>query len=843
MRFLALMLLFACTTQQATTPVVLDTEPPEPHGITIEEEATVLRLEDRREFDRAVAEEWLRNPNSTHRTRMALALGRIGPATFIDANANGEKDAGERGAGVDLLISLASDPDFHVRRMAAFALGEIGDPAAIDTLLTLSGDPEHADVGAEAVEALSKMAASVPLERFTPLTTSQIREGIRARAIRYLFRFGTDAASAVAAASLDDSNPHIKREAAYALARRAYPPARTTLELLLNDGDTLTRSYAARALGQIAAAESVPLLLGALADIHPWVRTNAARAISQIAEQHPSAIVSRELPEYVIRLITLTSDPDPGTRIVAIETLGTYADHSETARKRLVELAAAGSNWAREVATGAVAKHLGEDRDSPLPSLVATDARWIKIRALEQSGPLKGVGAELRGRLISDADPSVRAAAVGAIPDQSADPELPLIRKAMEDPDPVVRANAIDRYLQTQTDPVEQRVALLRKAEERGRADTLNDARLAAINALGKTEDSGREAFLRGLLRDQDPVVRRIAAELIAQELKKPLPQFAPLAVERPASDYLGLAQWAAQPHTATIYTSRGKIELLLLPQDAPMTTKNFADLAARGFYNGTSFMRVVPNFVIQGGDPRNDMSGGPGYAIRDEINLQKYTRGAVGMALSGPDTGGSQFFITHSAQPHLDGGYTIFGRVIGGMSVVVDHTERGDTIEKITIDENKPAQAPDTAAVERTPLPTVIGPITVERMLAALPDYEKRKEEYQPDRDALQMISAVVQPGDRVEVYLGTWCSDSQREVPKFLKLLDLLRDQYQVSLPSRYVALNRAKKEPAELIAGKQIEKVSTFIYYRGDQELGRIVERPTGVFEDDLLQIVSR
>src|SRR5581483_6274941 len=114
----------------------------------------------------------------------------------------------------------------------------------------------------------------------------------------------------------------------------------------------------------------------------------------------------------------------------------------------------------------------------------------------------------------------------------------------------------------------------------------------------------------------------------------------------------------------------------------------NFARLARNHFFDNTSFMRVVPNFVIQGGDPRNDQEGGPGYAIRDEINLQKYTRAAVGMALSGPDTGGSQFFITHSPQPHLDGGYTIFGRVTDGMNAVVDQTERGDRVETITIDD-----------------------------------------------------------------------------------------------------------------------------------------------------------
>ena len=110
------------------------------------------------------------------------------------------------------------------------------------------------------------------------------------------------------------------------------------------------------------------------------------------------------------------------------------------------------------------------------------------------------------------------------------------------------------------------------------------------------------------------------------------------------------------------------------------MTAWNFAQLAKKKYFDNSSFMRVVPNFVIQGGDPRNDMNGGPGYAIPDEINLQKYTRGAVGMALSGPDTGGSQFFITHSPQPHLDGGYTAFGTVPASLDVL-DRLEQCDRI------------------------------------------------------------------------------------------------------------------------------------------------------------------
>jgi cyclophilin family peptidyl-prolyl cis-trans isomerase len=135
----------------------------------------------------------------------------------------------------------------------------------------------------------------------------------------------------------------------------------------------------------------------------------------------------------------------------------------------------------------------------------------------------------------------------------------------------------------------------------------------------------------------------------------------------------------------AVIHTKRGLITLELFADEAPLTVDNFVTLARKGFFNGLTFHRVVPNFVIQGGDPRADGEGGPGYQIRCEINQQPYKRGTVGMALSGKDTGGSQFFITHAPQPHLDGGYTVFGQVVTGMEVV-DQITRGDVIEKITI-------------------------------------------------------------------------------------------------------------------------------------------------------------
>ena len=119
----------------------------------------------------------------------------------------------------------------------------------------------------------------------------------------------------------------------------------------------------------------------------------------------------------------------------------------------------------------------------------------------------------------------------------------------------------------------------------------------------------------------------------------------------------------------------------------------NFIKLAKSGYFNGIAFHRVVPNFVMQDGDPRGDGNGGPGWEIRDEINTAAYERGAVGMALSGKNTGGSQWFVTHSPQPHLDGGYTVFGRVNENDMKIVDNIVRGDKILSVKIVEGKPPQ------------------------------------------------------------------------------------------------------------------------------------------------------
>jgi peptidyl-prolyl cis-trans isomerase B (cyclophilin B) len=122
----------------------------------------------------------------------------------------------------------------------------------------------------------------------------------------------------------------------------------------------------------------------------------------------------------------------------------------------------------------------------------------------------------------------------------------------------------------------------------------------------------------------------------------------------------------------ATMYTNHGPIEVELHDEDAPKTVENFRKLAADGFYNGVIFHRVIPNFMIQGGDPTGTGTGGPGYTFEDEINEHKIVRGALAMANAGPDTNGSQFFIvTTEEATWLDGKHTVFGKVVSGMETV----------------------------------------------------------------------------------------------------------------------------------------------------------------------------
>jgi peptidyl-prolyl cis-trans isomerase B (cyclophilin B) len=147
----------------------------------------------------------------------------------------------------------------------------------------------------------------------------------------------------------------------------------------------------------------------------------------------------------------------------------------------------------------------------------------------------------------------------------------------------------------------------------------------------------------------------------------------------------------AGSAYRARIETERGTIAIDLYPQHAPNTVNNFVFLARAGFYDGVAFHRVIANFMIQGGDPTGSGRGGPGYRFADETqgNPLKHGTGSLSMANAGPDTNGSQFFITHSPQPHLDGKHTVFGKVVAGFEVV-EAIRQGDRMLRVAIEESR---------------------------------------------------------------------------------------------------------------------------------------------------------
>jgi len=250
--------------------------------------------------------------------------------------------------------------------------------------------------------------------------------------------------------------------------------------------------------------------------------------------------------------------------------------------------------------------------------------------------------------------------------------------------DPVVRAAAARGLA---TIKAKNAAGQLLEALKTSQADGLYTARAATLDALTELDPVVARGALQAALKDKDWAVRVRAAD----NLKK-LDKAADVSSMRPAPvapvpDAAPLDTLIAPKYSPQAYidTSKGTIQFELAVLDAPRTVASFIALVRRNYFRGVQLHRVVPDFVVQDGDPRGDGEGGPGYTLRDEINQRPYMRGTVGMALDWADTGGSQFFITHSPQPHLDGRYTVFGQVIAGMDVV-DRLQQWDTITQIRV-------------------------------------------------------------------------------------------------------------------------------------------------------------
>jgi cyclophilin family peptidyl-prolyl cis-trans isomerase/HEAT repeat protein len=346
--------------------------------------------------------------------------------------------------------------------------------------------------------------------------------------------------------------------------------------------------------------------------------------------------------------------------------------------------------WLRGAALAALA-HTDRDEFALVLSGMDADADWSVRAAL--AGALGDAGDEVSlGILFSmlkDEDARVLPAVLEALRKARGNDAVDTLVRQLEHPDFAVRAAAAENLAELKATGLS---AQLSAAYHKALPDVDLDARLGIVAALAVQKDDAAKTALRTVATTDPSRVVRMRAGAALKGLGETPPAPGPEAVERPLYDYrLAMAPYDPVPGQplytprAFVHTRRGDIEIHLNIVEAPLAVASFISLAQRGFYNGLDFHRVVPGFVIQGGCPRGDGNGGPGYTLRCEIGQKPYGRGVVGMALSGKDTGGSQFFITHVPTPHLDGGYTVIGWVASGMDVV-DKIRPGDLIQRIEI-------------------------------------------------------------------------------------------------------------------------------------------------------------
>jgi cyclophilin family peptidyl-prolyl cis-trans isomerase len=313
------------------------------------------------------------------------------------------------------------------------------------------------------------------------------------------------------------------------------------------------------------------------------------------------------------------------------------------------------------------------------------DRDWtVRVAQAEALATLPGSQGEARlVAMLQDRDQRVVPAVLRALMTAKAAAAQTILTDHLKADDFVVRATAANGLLELKTTGAARP---LYDAYQATTGDSTYVARAAILTALNTLDPATARPMLQQALQDKDWALRVKAATLLHDQGVTDTATAMRPAPVRPMDDATRQSLLAPQfsPH-AFIQIDRGTIEIELAITEAPMTVANFIDLALKGFFNGVAIHRVVPDFVIQDGDPRGDGEAGPGYTIRDELNEQPYLRGTVGMALDWKDTGGSQWFITHSPQPHLDARYTVFGHVVNGIEIV-DRIQPWDVVRRIQI-------------------------------------------------------------------------------------------------------------------------------------------------------------
>jgi cyclophilin family peptidyl-prolyl cis-trans isomerase/HEAT repeat protein len=641
----------------------------------------IAELEDLRSPGEGILAERLRDRNAETRAAAARALGR-----------NGHEDA------VPSLLDALQDSELSVRLEVIFALGQIGSAEARDPLRRIAASNATVEERDEALLALGKLRGEGAAEAILPFLADPVAT-IRADAAIALARTADSVAAIDLRALLTDDDPAVRSSAAWAVGRLKVRDLAEDLRDLLEDPDPDVKLAATKSVGQIEDVEAIEALSRLVQDSDWRVRANVASSlgatkspdalpgIARLARDEngnvraSAAAALEHVPPHEKRdevLALLRKDPEAQVVAALMPALAIGLENRANAREEH-RTALADLRGAVVRAAYASLAEAGRRVEGDPPHVWRHEAwTWMRDRLAAEETPIaEKIAAAYHAGAFGSAGPrpelieslsgvhwAVTAAALQALSEMTPADTADLQRHREETP------KIIESVLTN--DPA---------------AGASVDVRLSAAEALGSFDGEDAKRILRGLAAsDPDHRVRTRAARSL-EELGEPRPEVAPPGPRPGPAEPLEEVYLGARPGSlvAAISTAKGDLVIELLHRDAPRTVQNFVALAKRGFYDGLTFHRVVPNFVVQGGCPLGNGWGSPGYEIRCEYNRHRFARGMVGMAHAGKDTGGCQFFITHSRQPHLDGRYTIFGRVIEGMDVV-DAIRVEDEIERITV-------------------------------------------------------------------------------------------------------------------------------------------------------------
>ncbi len=646
----------------------------------VEALAPLLMAEDQRVFDTDLFTRSLTNPDPLVRRTAALAIGRIGDRR-----------------GVALLQPRLADPDSTVPGDVFFALGLLRDSSAVSAIIARLRSPDSLEVTAvaEAATALARIGSRDAAQFVGDVLggggdlPGARRSGFLATGLVDAWRFGAAAPVSAIVPFATDTSANLRWRAVLSLGRLRAPQGGAAVLQAVRDPDFLTREMAVRALtrafadtARLAARAVESELERALDDNQAGVRVNALGALASFAD----STLSRKAAQ-------LLDDPDDNVRVAAAMALGQLGG-SVAARELDALFTRRDTPWALQ--------------DAALAALARTDTARFAVRAAawaasgdfrERTAALAGWGS-VRGadpavfrRGLADADPRVQAAALRTWRGRGRGDTavISAARAHLGAADVGVRAAALEA-LRGALPP--DSLGVLVTAWHQSEPDRESDARLAVIADLAAMARRD-PAILDRLTNPGDPdFVARSSDPVVRAQVARAWPQLAtrwgpvaPIATGLTLDDYRSIVRddmlAPSDPHVTIDVGGRGSIDLELLAHEAPLTVANFLRLVDQHYFDGDRWHRVVPNFVVQDGDPTGTGDGGPGWSIRDEFNRERYDVPKAGMALSGPDTGGSQWFINLSPQPHLDGGYTIFG-IVRGSYVPLQHIMQGDVIRSI---------------------------------------------------------------------------------------------------------------------------------------------------------------